>query len=291
MIDLETMVELIFSGLLRGGIYTLMAVGQSIIFGVLNVVNFAQGELYMLGAYITYFTITILNVNPIIAFILSTAGLFAAGCIMEKSVIHPLRSRGGEWLINSFVLTLGVSVFLKNIALGVFGPDYRGIHFFFEGNLKFWGVSFSKDRLMIFLTSIFVTVIFWIFIKKTRLGRAIRAVAQNEEAARIVGVNINKIYLITFGLGAMLSGLAGGLLLPILLAYPTVGITPQLKGFAVVMLGGLGNIKGAIIGGFLLGIIESFSTFFFSAGWQNVIALFIVVFALLVKPTGLFGAD
>jgi len=286
----QLLLELISIGLLRGGMYALMALGLSLIFGVLNVVNFAQGEFFMLGAYIGYFAVVVLGLDPVVGVLASAAVLFVFGCFLDKTLMSYLRKRAGrDWLVNSFVLTLGLSAILQNGALEILGANFRGVQYYWTGSFEFFGMAFTVQRLVIVFASAIITAVFWFFTKKTNFGKAIRAVSEEKDVARTLGISVNLVYMLSFGLSAMLSGIAGALLLPTASAYPTVGSVPLLEGFTVVILGGLGNIKGAIFGGFLLGILESFATFYTSAGWQTVLSLTLVVLVLLVRPSGLFG--
>jgi len=280
--------QVILSGLLLGGIYALMGMGLSLIFGILKIANFAQGEFYTIGAYLCFLCIS-MGLNPFLAIIVSALGAFILGSIIEKVCIASLRKMGGrEWLLDAFVLTLGLSIILQNIFLIIFGAEYRGIPYLWPGTISFLGVHLTVERAIILTLITVAGIIFWFFIQKTDVGKATRAVAQNAQSAKALGINVEFIYTLTFGLGAVLSGIAGAFLLPIVTVYPTAGYLPLLKGFTVVILGGLGSIKGAVIGGVLLGIIEAFATFLFGAGWQYVISLVMVILVLIIKPEGLF---
>lgn len=291
MISVDTFVSLIFMGLLRGALYALVAASLSLVFGVLNIVSFMQGDLAMIGAYICFWLIYLLDLNPLIAIAISAASLFFLGYLIEKGFIYPLRRRGryAEWVLNSFVLTLGLSIVFQNTALSLWGGYYRGFPYLWPGTVSFLGFSFSIERLIILSVSTAAILTFWIFLTRTKMGRAIRAVSIDEEASVMVGVNIDRIYSISMGLGAILSAVAGTLLLPIFSVYPTFGIAPSLKAWTVVIMAGLGNIKGAIVCSILLGLIEAFAFFFTTAGWQSVVSLVIVILVLLFKPSGIFG--
>jgi branched-chain amino acid transport system permease protein len=284
--------ELIFQGLVRGAMYALMGIGLSLIFGILGVVNFAHGEFFMLGTYAMYFVSVLLGL-PFLAGVAAAAiVLFIAGVLIERALIEPLRRRAGrDWLLDSFVLTIGLMVILQNLALLGFGSQRRGITTMIEGGLTFGDVVVTYERLAILALAVVIVALLAAHIKLTDTGKAIRATAQHPEAAQTLGIDVGHIYTIAFGIGASLAGASGALLISIFPAFPTVGYQPVLKSFAVVILGGLGNIPGAIAAGFLLGIIEAYAIFFMSAGWQSVITPLIVILILIIRPQGLFTAQ
>ena len=284
--------ELVFQGLVRGAMYALMGIGLSLIFGILGVVNFAHGEFFMLGTYAMYFVSALLGL-PFLAGVAAAAfGLFVVGVVVERALIEPLRQRAGrDWLLDSFVLTIGLMVILQNLALLGFGSRRRGITTMVEGSVVFGNVTITYERLAILALAVIIVGLLAAYIKFTDTGKAIRATAQDPEAAQTLGIEINRIYTFAFGIGAALAGAAGALLISIFPAFPTVGYQPVLKSFAVVILGGLGNIPGAIAGGFLLGIVEAYAIFFMSAGWQSVITPLIIILVLVFRPQGLFTAQ
>ncbi|HZA65738.1 MAG TPA: branched-chain amino acid ABC transporter permease [Geminicoccaceae bacterium] len=284
--------ELIFQGLVRGAMYALMGIGLSLIFGILGVVNFAHGEFFMLGTYAMYYVSAVLGL-PFLAGVAAAAMvLFVVGVLIERGLIEPLRKRAGrDWLLDSFVLTIGLMVILQNLALLGFGSRRRGVTTMIDGSLSFGDVVITYERLAILGLAIVIVVLLAAYIKLTDTGKAIRATAQHPEAAQTLGIDINRIYTVAFGIGAALAGAAGALLISIFPAFPTVGYQPVLKSFAVVILGGLGNIPGAIAGGFLLGIVEAYAIFFMSAGWQSVITPLIIIAVLILRPQGLFTAQ
>jgi branched-chain amino acid transport system permease protein len=284
--------ELVFQGLVRGAMYALMGIGLSLIFGILGVVNFAHGEFFMLGTYAMYFVSALLGL-PFLAGVAAAAiVLFVVGVLVERALIEPLRQRAGrDWLLDSFVLMIGLMVILQNLALLGFGSRRRGITTMVEGSVVFGDVTITYERLAILALAVVIVGLLAAYIKFTDTGKAIRATAQHPEAAQTLGIDINRIYTVAFGIGAALAGAAGALLISIFPAFPTVGYQPVLKSFAVVILGGLGNIPGAIAGGFLLGIVEAYAIFFMSAGWQSVITPLIIILVLVFRPQGLFTAQ
>jgi branched-chain amino acid transport system permease protein len=284
--------ELVFQGLVRGAMYALMGIGLSLIFGILGIVNFAHGEFFMLGTYAMYFVAVALGL-PFIAGVAAAAFvLFLVGVIIERGLVEPLRRRAGrDWLLDSFVLTIGLMVMLQNLALIGFGSQRRGTTSLLPGSFAIGDVIITYERLAILLLAVVIVGLLAAYVKFTRTGKAIRATAQHPEAAQTLGIDIGRIYTIAFGIGAALAGASGALLISIFPAFPTIGYQPVLKSFAVVILGGLGNIPGAIAAGFLLGIIEAYAIFFMSAGWQSVITPLIVILILILRPQGLFTAQ
>ena len=284
--------ELIFQGLVRGAMYALMGIGLSLIFGILGVVNFAHGEFFMLGTYAMYFVSVALGL-PFLAGVAAAAiVLFVVGVLVERALLEPLRRRAGrDWLLNSFVLTIGLMVILQNLALLGFGSRRRGVTALVEGSIVIGDVTITYERLAILALAVVIVGLLAAYIKLSATGKAIRATAQHPEAAQTLGIDINRIYTVAFGIGAALAGAAGALLISIFPAFPTVGYQPVLKSFAVVILGGLGSIPGAIAGGFVLGIVEAYAIFFMSAGWQSVITPLIIILVLVFRPQGLFTAQ
>ena len=284
--------ELVFQGLVRGAMYALMGIGLSLIFGILGVVNFAHGEFFMLGTYAMYFVSALLGL-PFLAGVAAAAiALFVVGVLVERALLEPLRQRAGrDWLLDSFVLTIGLMVILQNLALLGFGSRRRGITTMVEGSVVIGEVTITYERLAILALAVIIVGLLAAYIRFTATGKAIRATAQHPEAAQTLGIDIDRIYTVAFGIGAALAGAAGALLISIFPAFPTVGYQPVLKSFAVVILGGLGNIPGAIAGGFLLGIVEAYAIFFMSAGWQSVLTPLIIILVLTFRPQGLFTAQ
>jgi branched-chain amino acid transport system permease protein len=218
---------------------------------------------------------------------------FAVGVVIERIAFLPLRRRSGAgWVMNAFLLTVGVSFVLQNLALTLFGATYRGVTHYWPGVAHFpGGFNISVDRIVSFVIAIIAIVGLWQFLNQTKTGRAIRAVAMDERGATLVGINLGRIHLLTFGLSTGLAGLAGASLLFLTQAYPTVGARPLIQSWFVVMLVGLGNIPGAVIGGFIVGLIDTFSISYLGAGWQDVVSVSMLILILLFMPSGLFGSE
>jgi branched-chain amino acid transport system permease protein len=291
--DWSRLADLFATGLIRGGLYSLMAVGLALVFGVMNISQFAHGEFYMVGAYAAYFAAAVVHLPPLLAIAFAMVVAFAVGAVIERIAFLPLRRQSGEgWVMNAFLLTVGVSMILQNTALALFGATYRGITHYWTGIVTFpGGYSASVDRIVSFVIAIVAIVGLWLFLSRTQTGRAIRAVAMDERGATLVGINLGRTHLLTFGLSTGLAGLAGACLLFLTQAYPTVGARPLIESWFVVMLAGLGNIPGAVLGGFIVGLIDAFSISYLGAGWQDVITVCVLILILLFKPSGLFGSE
>lgn len=290
--DSTIMQNLLVAGLLRGGLYALMAVGLALVFGVMNICHFAHGEYYVLGAYAAYFAFVTYGLNPIPAILIAAVLSFFAGVITDRLLFYQLRKRSkGEWVMNAFLLTAGLSVVLQNVYRLVFGMRYRGITSYWDTSIEILGMTVSADRVMAFIIALLSIAGMWFYLQKTRTGRAIRAVSQDERGAMLVGIDLNRIQTLTFGLGSMLAGLGGASLLSLSPAYPYAGTKPLIASWFVVTIAGLGNVYGAIIGGFIVGLFESLSYFYLGQGWQEVASLGLLILILLFKPTGLFGTE
>ena len=288
--DQSTLIDLLITSVLRGGIYASMAVGLALVFGVMNICHFAHGEYYVLGAYTAFFVYTALGFDPILTIITAALASFVAGAITEKLLFYPLRKRSrGEWVMNAFLLTAGLSVILQSSYRVLFGTKYRGITQYWDASVKFLGQTIPADRVIAFGIAMVSIVALWFFLQKTRTGRAIRAVSQDENGARLVGIDMDRIQTLTFALGSMLAGLSGAAMLSLSPAYPYAGNKPLIASWFVVTIAGLGNVEGAVVGGFIVGIFESVTFFFLGSGWQEVASLAFLIILLLFKPTGLFG--
>ncbi len=284
--------NLLVTGLLRGGLYALMAVGLALVFGVMNICHFAHGEYYVLGAYAAYFAFVTYGMNPVLAIIVAAGLSFLAGAITDRLFFYPLRKRSkGDWVMNAFLLTAGLSVVLQSVYRLVFGNRYRGITQYWHASINILGMTIAADRVMAFGIALAAIAAMWFFLQRTRIGRAIRAVSQDERGAMLVGIDLDRIQTLTFALGSMLAGLGGASLLSLSPAYPFGGNKPLIASWFVVTIAGLGNVQGAVIGGFIVGIFESVTYFFLGQGWQEVASLGLLILLLLFKPTGLFGTE
>ncbi len=292
--------------LVTGGMWALMAIGLALIFGVMNIPHFAHGESFMVGAYVGWFVFTPLNnylaknPNPVLSAIAPFIAMLGAalvgvvlGFIIERTLFSALRRRTKEgWVMNAFLLTVGLSYVMTNGALLIFGPDYRGVPQYWDvPPVEILGARIPVDRLMAFLVALVVIGVLWLFLQKTNTGRAIRAVSQDETGAQMVGINLDGIQTLTFALATATAALAGAALLPMYPAYPNVGLNPLYYSWYVVMLVGLGNVPGAILGGFIVALFQTATQQFFGMSWINVVPTAIMIVVLLVAPSGIFGSE
>ena len=277
-------------GLGRGVMYGLMGMGLALIFGIMGLINFAHGTFFMIGTYLMYFIAVHLGMPFPVGIILAALGLFCFGALMERSLITPLRARlGTNWLVDGYVMTIGLLIVFENLALILMGPREHGVSKLVEGRTEISGVILTYERIMIFAVAILVVVGLAAFMRYTNTGRAIRATSEHPDAAMAMGIDIRRIYTITFALGSAMIGGVGGLLLSTYPAFPSIGGDILLKSFIVVIVGGLGNVWAAMIAGILLGLVESYAQGVASAGWQNSIIAAIVVAVLVFRPAGLFS--
>ena len=280
-------VGVLLTGIVRGTIYGLMAAGFSLIFGVTDICDFSYGQYAMLGSYIAYFTYVFTG-SPFLAVILAIIGTFIIGIVSDLLVITPVRGKSPDWIRLVMINTIGLSIFLENFALVVWTPDYRSATYF-EGSLKLPFMVIGLDRLYAFIMAIVLFAAIYYFLNKTMMGKAFMAISQDAEAAKMMGINVDKYYTLSHGIGAMLAGAAGGLLLPIFMAYPTVGLPYIIISFAVVIFGGFGSIEGSIVAGLLLGITEAIVTAVFTTEYADFVAYVVIMVVLLLRPSGLLG--
>ncbi|UWP58459.1 branched-chain amino acid ABC transporter permease [Ruminococcus gauvreauii] len=284
------MIELFISAFLKGGMYILIAMGLSLVYGVMKIPNFAHGEFYLIGAYCSYIGLSMLKLPGVVVIALAAVMGFVFGAIIERLTFNPLRKRSkSDWSLNTFLVTAGISFVIQNVAQMIFTAEFWGVEKIWQGSLNIAGINIPTDRVISFVIAIAVVIIFWAFLKKTRTGNAITAVSENEEGAMLMGVQINSIHTLTFALSSMLAAIAGAALISITPAYPTMGLKPLYSAWFVVILVGLGNLEATIVGAFIVSFIEVFATYYVGAAWADAVSLSVIVVILLIKPTGLFG--
>ncbi len=289
-----------------GGMWALMAMGLTLMFSVMNIPNFSYGEYFMIGTLAAYFIFTplkhYLNLHPnglltiaapLIAIFGAACAGGVAGAITEKVVFHQLRKRTREqWLLNCFTLTVGLSVILINGHQLIFGTDFKGIVNYWDiPPLRLLGVSISIERVFAFLLAVVAITVFWIFLKFSKIGRAIRAVSEDESGALMVGINFDNIQTFTMSLSCALAALAGGALLFMFPSTPTVGVAPLYYSWFVIIVVGMGNIAGAGIGGFLVALIQVLTRVYVGEGLEFVVPSALMIVILVFKPSGIFGAQ
>lgn len=289
---METFVQQVLDGLMIGGAYALMAVGLTIIFGLMDVVNFAHGEFYMLGAFLLFQLVGILGVNYFVALPLAVAAIGVLGGLVQWTLVRRLRGRSRlSYLYATSIATIGLSIFLQNGAQLVWGAVPKSIPQPLPVEPILLGsVTLSPVRLFVLVTSVAVIALLGVGLMQTTAGKMVRATFQDREAAALIGLPVDRIDALAFGGGAMLAALAGALLGSAFQVYPTMGGLATLKAFAVVILGGMGSFPGAIAGGFLLGVSESIAAGYISAAFKDAISFVVVVGVLIIRPTGLLPA-
>ena len=280
-------VQAFLNGLLVGGVYALIASGMALIFGVMRLVNFAHGAFLMLGTYLSYYGWVLLGLNPYLAFPLWGAVLFLFAVGIYRVLVR--RVMGASDFLQ-ILLTEGISLTLVGLAQLVFGADYRQINLPIANRITGFGsLHFSVGYILSFAVSLALVIALTQFLARTEMGRAIRAVAQNRSVAPLMGIRVERVSAITFGMGIACAGIAGALLLPIFWTNPTVGAPYTLKSFVIVVLGGMGSVQGAALGGLLLGVAEQFTAYIWADRYAEVVNFVIFLLVLLFRPQGLFG--
>lgn len=281
------------NGVLMGSIYGLTALGLTIIFGVLKVINFAHGSLLMVGMYVAYWAVMLTGLHPYLTLVLVVPVMFLFGYYLQDIVIKPIfkAEKQVREPITVIIVTTGLWYILDNLTLLIFGPQYRNIQ---ENPLRgkmleLGDMLISVPKLWGFAAAIITATAIYLFFQRTRMGRAIRATSLDREAASLMGINQYRVYNMAFGIGTATAGIAAVTLVPFYNVFPTVGVLFDIKGFIIVVLGGLGSIGGAILGGIIIGLIESVAPQFMTATWTEAIVYGLFLIALFVKPSGLFG--
>jgi len=270
-VDLTTFLQLLLFGIVWGGLYTLIATGLNVIYGVMKILNIAHGELMMLGAYMTFWMFTLWNVSPLIGLPLAAVAMFLFGIVIQKLLIEPLVARNlsmGEFENATLIVFFAVLLILQNVALLLWSADYRVISYAAEP-VNVGPLSVAGNRLIVVFVALLVSAMMFIALQYSMLGKAIRAVSQDMTTARLMGVNVKRIGLIGFGIGSALAGIAGNLASTIYVITPTVGLLFTVKAFTVMVVGGLGSQGGTLLAGLLLGILESFASYFIGAEYKD----------------------
>ncbi len=283
---MDNLLTILVTGVLLGGVYGLVSIGLNLIFGVIRIVNFAQGELVMLGMYGTALAYYALGLHPYVALFLVTPALFLFGILIQRLVMQPLQREPMMQIFASF----GLLIMLQNIVLGITRGEGINVRTpFTDTVLSFGGINVSVARLNVLIAVTVIAIALAWFLRRTMYGKAIRAVIQDREAARLMGINVEAVYLLTFGLGAALAGLAGAMLAPLYTLSPFIGSNFIFAAFAVVVLGGLGSVTGAYIGGFIVGIVEVAAGYYIDPELKQAIWFLIFVLMLVIRPAGLMG--
>jgi branched-chain amino acid transport system permease protein len=288
-VTVVALVQTVASGILTGGVYAMVGIGLSLIFGVMRIVNFAHGEFMAVGMYIAFALFRALHVDPYLSLLVVAPAGFLLGAGVERFLIAPIQNAAEHSLI---LMTVGIGLILSNALLLIFGAHPETIYTSYSTRtVRILSVTLSVPLLVSFALTVAVVAALFLVLTRTNLGRAIRGAAQNRDAAELQGVNTRFIQTAVFGIGIVLSMAAGVLLLPALYVFPTVGSTFTLKAFVVTVLGGMGSIVGAIWGGLLLGVVESVAAGLGATGYRDAFGLVAFLLVLLVRPAGLFGTS
>ncbi len=277
----------LINGLLLGGIYAACSAGFSLAFGVMGVVNLSHGDFVMLGAFITYWLFILLGIDPFLTLPFTLAILYGLGYLLQRLAINRLV---GAPPIMSYLLTFGLHLVLSNMALRAWTADYRTVNTAYSGmTWNLGGIILPVSRLATFLAAMAVILGLYYLLYRTETGRAIRATSQDREMARLTGVRIFKIYTFTFALATAITGLAGSLISSTLVIYPQMGLPFTITAFCVVVLGGMGYIPGTLLGGLVLGVVESMTITYLTAGISLALTFFLLLLVLILRPGGILG--
>ncbi len=277
--------QVIISGLLAGALYSMVALGLALIYGVMRVINIAHGTILMLGAYTTFWWFRLLGINPFVSLLVSIPLLFLLGMFLQRTLVNRVVDAPE---LSSLLLTFGISIALVNVAQLAFTSDVRSVEFL-TGAFLVGPIALSKSRLVSFAFAVVITLLAFWFLQKTKLGKAIRATSQSSDIAMVCGINVQRIHLYSFGIASALAAAGGSLVAVIVAIQPEMGQVYTFKSFLVIVLGGAGNYPGALLGGMLLGLVEQLSSLFLTTQVSEAVAYVLLVLVLLLRPTGLLG--
>lgn len=282
------LLQQLVNGLVSGCAYALVALGYTMIFGILGIVNFAQGEIYMFGAFGAVLTLAATG-NLALAIIVGIAAACLVGVLLERFAFRPVR---GMHPLIPLISAIGASIFLSSLARLIFGPEDRSFpKEFHPQSYRFLTAEITELQLIIILVSLLLMIVLWLFLNLSKHGKAVRAVAMDSDAAKLSGINVNAAYVTTFALGSALSGVAGILMAIYYNATaPGMGLLPGLKAFSAAILGGVGSIPGAIVGGLVLGVAENLGAAYLSSHFKDAFAFIALVLVLIIRPRGIMGS-
>jgi branched-chain amino acid transport system permease protein len=285
-------IQAVLDGIMMGAMYGLTALGLTLIFGVMKVVNFAHGSLLMVGMFAAYWLIKLTGIHPYLALLIVPPFLFLFGYFLQDLVIKPVFKAEQQVRepLTVIIVTTGVWYVLDNLALMLFGAEYRTVRTAITGtSFSIGNVIVSVPKFSGFVVSLATAAGLWLFMRKTRTGKALQATSLDREAANLMGINQYRIYNLAFGIGTAIAGVAGCVIMPFYSVYPSVGVVFDIRAFIIVVLGGLGSIQGAMLGGLVIGLIESVFPLFMTSTWTEAIIYAIFLIILFVKPSGFFG--
>jgi branched-chain amino acid transport system permease protein len=285
--DPQIFFQTIVNGLFTGGIYALVAIGLTLIYGVMLILNFAHGEFLMLGMYIAYWAFTVAGLDPYLSIPIAAILIFALGALIQSTLVQRVLNAHS---LNQIILLLGVSTLLMGLVQFFWSAEAKSIHVPYETAVAtFMQLRFSIPRMVAFFSALVIAVSLYIFLQFTRVGKAIRAVSQSQDAATLMGINVKYIYMLTFGIGAAVTAIGGVLLTPNYKMIPTIGQQFGVVAFVVVVLGTMGNFIGAFLGGLIIGVVEAFAGYLIGGDVKIIASMLVFILILLFKPAGLFG--
>jgi branched-chain amino acid transport system permease protein len=284
---LEILVQAVVNGLLIGGIYALVSIGVTLIFGVVKIVNFAQGEFVMIGMYISFFLAKSAGIDPLLSLLVSMPALFVIGVLIQHFLIRRVLGLGD---MPQIFLTFALSLLLLNLALLLFTANYRTVETpYSEAAIHIGPIYIAVAKLIAFAVAMALSAALWVFLRATDLGKAMRAAAQNRDVAMLMGINPDRVFAVAVGVALALAGAAGSLLMPFYPAYPLVGQVFVLMAFVAVVLGTLGNVVGALLASLMMGVAESLGIQFVGADSGLIVVFVMLLLTLAIRPSGLFG--
>jgi branched-chain amino acid transport system permease protein len=285
---MELLAQQVLNGLVTGSVYSLVALGLTLIYGTMQVPNFAHGQLFMFGAYLSYALVMRAGVHYWVAMAVAVVTLAVAGAALERLVFRPLRRAPP---LNSMIAALGLMLFLEAVAQNIWGPEFRQTATPYGEVVSLFGLPVAAHRLILLAAAAASMVALLVFLTRTTAGSAIRATAQDPEGALLVGIDTSRVAMATFAISAALAAVAGVLIAPISLVYPAMGTVVTLKAFVIVVLGGMGSVTGALIGGYLLALAETLGGTYLSSTYQDLVAFVVLALVFTFRPTGLFKAS
>ena len=286
--DIGILLQILFWGIYAGCIYILLATGLNLIFGVMKIVNFAHGEFLMIGAYVTATVFYFTGINPYVIILFSMLALIAIGAVVERLCFRPILGTGK---LNEIFLSIGLIYIIQNGAAVIWGDEWQSVKSPYEGiTVPLGPLTIPLDYIIIMVVTAAILCGLYLFLRKTKTGREMRATSQNRKGAMLVGINVERMDVLSFGIGCALAAAAGTLWVVSGQVFnPYMGSIPAVKAFAIIILGGLGSIPGAIVGGLLYGIAENGAAYFLGGVWKDAISFVILIIVLVIRPTGLFG--
>ena len=283
---MELLLQQLFNGLTLGSVYILVAIGLTLVFGILHVPNFAHGALYLIGGYLTLMAMKGLGVHYFVAIIISMVSVAFVAILMERLVFNPLRNAPA---IHDKIAAIGMVLFFDALVSLIWGNEYHRMITPYGDPVTVFGIATSYQRILVIVVAVVVVILLQLFLKKTLIGASIIAMAQNREGAFLVGINANAVAMMTFAISGALAAIAASISSPINLVFPSMGHIVILKAFVVVIIGGMGSVPGAIIGGLILGISESLGATYISNDYKDMIAFLLLIIIMTVRPKGLFA--